>query len=263
MASRKEQKEQARLRRLAEEKARAERERRDRRLRMVGGVVLLAVAIVAVLIAVSSGGSSATGLQKGVQLRKTEAAVSSLLSNIPQSGTTLGKSAAPVTMTYYGDLECPICRDFTLDGGLSQLISNDVRAGRVKVIFKSFETATPTASTFQAQQVAALAAGQQQRFWNYTELFYHEQGAEGSGYVNENYLSSLAGQVPGLSLSKWTTDRNNSALTTQVTTDEQAAKTIGVSGTPTLVFSGPKGKPVATSGVPSYSELQAAIKRVA
>ena len=39
MASRKEQKEQARARRLAEERARAERARRDRRLRMIGGVV--------------------------------------------------------------------------------------------------------------------------------------------------------------------------------------------------------------------------------
>ena len=66
MASRKEQKEQARARREAEERARAARERQQRRLRMVIGSVLVAVAIVAVLVAVSSsGGSSSAGLQKG------------------------------------------------------------------------------------------------------------------------------------------------------------------------------------------------------
>ena len=56
MASRKDQKEQARARRLAEEKARAERARRDRRLRMTAGAVIVAVAVIAVVIAVGSGG---------------------------------------------------------------------------------------------------------------------------------------------------------------------------------------------------------------
>src|SRR5438874_263892 len=58
MASRKEQKEQARARRLAEEQARAERTRRQRRLQMLGGVALAAIAVVAVVIAISSGGGS-------------------------------------------------------------------------------------------------------------------------------------------------------------------------------------------------------------
>ncbi len=61
MASRKEQKEQARARRLAEEQARKERERRQRRLQMVGGTVLAAIAIAAVVIAIGSGGKSAGG----------------------------------------------------------------------------------------------------------------------------------------------------------------------------------------------------------
>lgn len=61
MASRKEQKEQARARRLAEEQARTQRERRERRLRLVGGTIVAAVAVAAVLIAISSGsGGSST-----------------------------------------------------------------------------------------------------------------------------------------------------------------------------------------------------------
>lgn len=263
MASRKEQKEQARARRLAEEQALSARARRDR-LRMVGGVVVLAVAIVAVLIAVSSGGNSgATGLQKGKAQSQTVAAVNRLLAGIPQSGATLGSPKAPVTMTYYGDLECPICRDFTLSGGFPQLVANEVRAGKVKVIYKSFETATQDPTVFKTQQVAALAAGQQQHFWNFTELFYHEQGAEGSGYVNESYLQGLANQVTGLDVSKWSSDRASGTLSTQVAADEQAGTTAGVQGTPTLVFAGPKGSTATASSVPSYSALQAAVKKVA
>src|SRR6516165_5398001 len=56
MASRKEQKEQARARRLAEEKARAERQHRQRRLQLIGGVVLGVIAIAAVGIAIAAGG---------------------------------------------------------------------------------------------------------------------------------------------------------------------------------------------------------------
>jgi len=56
MASRKDQKEQARARRLAEERARAEHERRTRRLKMVGGLLTAAVAVIAVVIAIGAGG---------------------------------------------------------------------------------------------------------------------------------------------------------------------------------------------------------------
>ena len=38
----------------------------------------------------------------------------SLLQGIPQNGITLGNPNAPVTMKYFGDLECPICKEFTL-----------------------------------------------------------------------------------------------------------------------------------------------------
>ncbi len=262
MASRKEQKEQARARRLAEEQARTERARRGRRLRMMGGVVLVAVALIAVLIAVSSGGaSSPSGLAKGKSATATVAGVEQLLNGIPQSGTRLGSPTAPVTMTYYGDLECPICRDFELTGGFSQLVSTDVKQGKVQIVYKAFKTATTDLTVFQTQQVAALAAGQQGRFWDFSGLFYHEQGQEGTGYVTEPYLQGLAKQVPGLSLVKWESDRNSQALATQVQSEYQTGRSIGVGGTPTLVFKGPKGQ-TAIASAASYSQLQQAIKQV-
>jgi protein-disulfide isomerase len=261
MASRTKQKEEARARRVAEEQARAERARRDRRLRTIGGVIVLAVAILAVAIAVSSGGSTSGGLQKGKQQSQTVASVTSLLSGIPQSGAQLGNPNAPVTMVYYGDLQCPICREFTVSGGLSPLIRNEVKQGKVKIVYKSFETATRDPSVFKTQQVAALSAGMQKRFWDYAELFYHEQGAEGSGYVTDAYLQNLAKQVPGLNLTQWESNRNNSTLTNQVASDEQSGTTAGVQGTPTLVFTGPKGQ-TAIGTIATYSQLQQAVKKV-
>ena len=63
-----------------------------------------------------------------------------------------------------------------------------MRTGKLKIEYRSLETATREPETFKTQQVAALAAGKQNKMWNYIELFYHEQGEEDSGYVTESYL---------------------------------------------------------------------------
>ncbi len=262
MASRKEQKEAARQRRLEEERLRAEQARRNRRLQMLGGMAIVVIAVIVVVFAVSAGGSS--GLQHGKTLTKTEQQVDSLLAGIPQSGRTLGSATAPVTMTYFGDLECPICRDFTLTSFV-QLVQDEVKQGKVKVVYKSFCTATcngPGQGVFTEQQSAAYAAGEQNKFWNFAELFYHEQGTEDTGYVNTGYLNNLAEQTSALDLPTWQSSRSSSSLASQVSTDENAGTAAGVTGTPTLVFKGPKGQVSPQSGVPSYSELQQDIAQV-
>jgi protein-disulfide isomerase len=265
MASRKAQKEAARERRLAEERARAERERRTRRLRMVGGVVVVAIALVAVAIAISSSGTSSASVVKpnSPAAKKAQASVDSLLKGIPQQGNTLGSPSAKVTVTEFGDLECPVCKSFEL-GSENQLISNEVRSGKVKLIFRSLETASGTAngSMFVPQQASALAAGQQKLGWNYILLFYREQGDETTSYVNDNFLAGLAKQVSGLDYGQWSSDRQSSTLSEQVTADRQAAANAGYSSTPTLVVTGPKSQAQPIVGSADYASLQSAIKSV-
>jgi protein-disulfide isomerase len=264
MASRKEQKEAARQKRLAEEQARAERARRDRRLRMLGGTLVGAIAVVAVAIAVSSGGSSAKVITPtSPAAKKAQTTVNTLLAGIPQQGNTLGSPSAKVTVTEYGDLVCPICKDFAL-GAENQLIANEVRSGKVKIVYKALETASQTAnnSMFVPSQTAALAAGNQKKAWNYIELFYHEQGDETASYVTDNYLGGLAKQVSGLNFSQWSSDRGASSLSTQVNTDIASANAAGYDSTPTILVSGPKSQAQPIVGDTTYSALQTAISSV-
>ena len=261
MASRAEHKEQARTRRLADEQARLERKRRQRRLYTLGGVALGALAVVAVAIALSSSGGGSSGLKNGNGQATLVAQVERLLGGIPQSGATLGNPKAPVTMTYYSDLQCPVCAEFTLRSGFPELIARDVRAGKVKIVYRAFETATRDPRTFQAQQTAALTAGRQKHFWDYVELFYRQQGTEGTSYVTDTYLNGLAQQVPALNLDAWRSARNESSLIAELQSDRQSATTAGVQGTPTLIFQGPRGT-AQTPTVPSYGQLQQAIKSV-
>ena len=266
MASRTKQKEEARARRLAEEQAQAVQARRARRLQMLGGVLVIAVAVVAVAIAVSSGSSSAPNVKvaKGAPTCKnsTDAGICSLLANIPQKGNTLGSPNAPVTVTEYGDLECPICRDFAL-GIENQLISKYVRPGKVKLIYKSLETATPSPSIFVPQQAAAGAAGLQNLEWYYIEFFYHYQGAEGSGYVNQTYLDNLARHVPNLNFGQWQSASKEQTLLTQVSAENSSATAQGFRSTPTITIAGPKGQTQPLVGVPnSFGDLESAISQV-
>jgi protein-disulfide isomerase len=230
---------------------------------MLGGMVLLVVAVVAVAIAISSGGPS-TVKPNSPAAKRDAAEVTSLLAGIPQAGTTLGNSNATVTVTEFGDLECPVCRDFAL-GAENELISKDVKSGKVKLVYRSDETASagsPIPNVFPIQQIAAYAAGKQAKAWNYILLFYKEQGQEDTGYADESYLDGLARQVRGLDYETWKADRNDPSLASQVSSDESAAKAKGYSATPTIVVQGPKGRTQPLAGDYPYSDVEAAIKSV-
>lgn len=232
--TRKQRREQARSERKAMEEAAATSASRRTRLTQLGVVVaVVVVAIVVILIA--TGGKGSKPVKAGThQATQVAAGVDKLVGGIPQSGNTLGKATAPVTLQYYGDLECPFCKAFTL-GALPSIIEKWVRTGKLRVEYHALETATREPETFRTQQVAALAAGKQAKMWNYIELFYHEQGEEDSGYVTESYLQGLAGQVKGLDLAKWTSDRTDTKLDAQVANDAQAANGVGFTGTPSFL----------------------------
>jgi protein-disulfide isomerase len=236
--TRKQRREQARDQRKAIEEAEAAGVERRKRLILLGSVAAVVVVIIAVILVATGGGSSGgleTSKGKGSPPPKSQTEVASLLSGIPQDGNTLGSPKAPVTMQYFGDLECPICKDFTL-GALPALIKKYVRTGKLKIEYRNLETATREPETFRTQQIAALAAGKQKKAWDYIELFYHQQGGEDTGYVTENYLQGLAKQVSGLNLATWTSDRNTPEFTNTITSDAQAANNAGFNGTPSFLI---------------------------
>jgi hypothetical protein len=235
--TRKQRREQARAQRKQLEEAEAARAVRRTRLGQLGIVVaVVVVAIVSIVIATGSGGKSPAPVKAGSgNANQNVALVNATIGGIPQNGVTLGNPNAPVTLQYFADLECPICKEFTL-GALQTMIPQWVRTGKLKIEFHSMETATREPEVFRTQQIAALAAGKQNKLWPFAELFYHEQGEENSGYVTEQYLQNLAQQVPGLNLAQWTAARSDPALASQLTTDAQVVSIQGFTGTPSFLI---------------------------
>ncbi len=92
------------------------------------------------------------------QQRNTPAVkeVTALLDGIPQKGNVLGSPTAPATLVYFGDLECPICKEFTL-GALPTLIQKYVRTGKLKIEYRNLRDGD--ARTGNVQNTADRSAG--------------------------------------------------------------------------------------------------------
>jgi protein-disulfide isomerase len=262
--TRKQRREDARARRRAAEAVEAAHARRTRQIQLglVAAIAGVVVVTVAVLLANGGGSKAEIPVSRATTSPPTTVTeVTSLLNGIPQNANALGSLKAPVALQYFGDLECPFCRAFTL-GALPTLVGKYVRTGKLKIEYHNLETATGEPETFRTQQVAALAAGQQQKLWFYIELFYHEQQPEGSGYVTESYLQGLAKQVPGLDLASWTAARNDPAFTDAITTDAQTASNAGFTSTPSFLIGRTGGPPrhLEPASLTDPSSFEAAIE---
>jgi protein-disulfide isomerase len=181
-----------------------------------------------------------------------------LLAGIPQSANVLGQAAAPVTLEYFADLQCPYCRDFSLEV-LPSIIKRWVGAGKLRIEYRALQTATHDPEVFIAQQVAALAAGRQELTWHFIETFYSEQQEENSGYVTDAYLQGIAGQVTGLDLARWATDRRDPGLASEIAGDARTAQNAGLTGTPSFLI-GASGSAMSRFSPSDPTSFDAAIE---
>ncbi len=208
---------------------------RRRRLAQLAAVAALAIAAIVAIATAPGTSNHSHSKDGGPPLPETERGVVSLLAGIPQSSNTLGRPTAPVTLMWFGDLECPYCKEFAL-GALPSLIDRWVRGGQLKIEYLSLETATREPKAFKAQETAALAAGMQNRMWNFIETFLHEQGEEGSGYVTEGYLRDIARQIPGINETLWIEDRHDPTLVARVAAGMRLARRAGLNSTPAFLI---------------------------
>ena len=253
MASRKDEREAARQAR-AEQERRAAAEARRRRMTQlgVGGFLLAAILVVVLVLVSQSGGGSAGGNAAEV----TDAQlVAKQLQGIPQHGNVLGDPKAKVTVVEFGDPQCPVCKEFS-EQVVPQLIAGPVRDGEANYEFKPWLIIGPDS---KPAAEAALAAGEQDRFFNYIELFYRNQGEENSGYVTDEFMTAIARGAEVPDLDRWNTDRGSSKWPPQLAAINSEANRLGLTGTPSIQIVGPRGTKVLST-IPSPAELDAAIK---
>lgn len=214
-------------------------------------IVVSAVVVSALLVWLSQisggGGEAALG----------EDEAQKLLANIPQDGTTLGSEDAPVTIYLYEDLQCPACAHFYRTT-FPDLVTRYVEPGSVKLVAETLTVIGPDSAPAGK---AAIAAGEQNHYWEYSTLFFLNQGQENSSYVTDEFLTGIAQKTQGLNVSQWDEARQTDAGDSELEAAKSSAQDEGIEATPSLVVTGPGGTKKIVGAVP-IDQVGAAIDEV-
>lgn len=239
-------------------RVRAPRQRRQASPKvLIGAATAIALIVLAIVLGFvltgresTSDATPARGSLAGGLPGATE--VNSLLKGIPQRGNVLGSPNAPATLVQYIDLQCPACQVFETEA-MPRVIERYVRSGKLKVEARPIAFIGPDS---QLGRRAALAAAEQSRFFNFSQLLYVNQGVENSGWLDDAMVKDTAASIPGLDVSRLLSARDSSTVTAQGDAFDAQATQDDVRETPTVLV-GRSGGPLRVVSLPSLADTAA------
>jgi len=154
-----------------------------------------------------------------------------------------GNKNAPITIVTFSDYQCPYCSNF--HETMQQVMKN--YPDKVRWVFKHF----PLSFHPYAQKAAEAAecAGEQNKFWEYTDKIYANQDS-----LSDSYLLTVAKDLK-LDTQKFNSCLNSGKYADKIKTDLNQGQGLGVRGTPGSFING-KSIP----GAVPYSTIDEMIK---
>lgn len=183
---------------------------------LVAGAAVVAAVVVGALVLGGGGGG-------------VDASSAAYLDGIPQERTVLGDPATKVTLITFEDIQCPVCQRWT-EEGQQDVVEEYVKPGKITMRFAGLAFLGSDSETALRY---ALAAGEQGKLWQYTELLYANQGPENSGWVTEGLLEDIAVAL-GLDWDQLQADADSAVVTQQIAAMRNEAAQKEVTGTPTF-----------------------------
>jgi protein-disulfide isomerase len=272
---------------------RGPRQASPRVLAIAGGLVLIIVVVIVLAVVLGRGGSGGTtngqGDSETLNLASGTPSVGSstssvalqgapdaakLFGGIPQSQFVLGKPTAPVVLTEFIDLQCPVCKDFETTV-FPTIVQKYVRTGKLRVKMEPWSildrAGTGVVDSDRGQKATIAAAGQNKAF-QFAEMLYYNQGVEDTNWMNDAMISQTAASIDGLKPAQLVSDANSAATKSLAQGVDSLANTLaaknttggfggqGFIGTPGLFLSKGNGKLVFYgTGLPNLANLEAAI----
>jgi protein-disulfide isomerase len=145
----------------------------------------------------------------------------------------LGASNAKVTVVEYADYECPFCQQF-FKNVFSVLKTKYIDTGKIKFVYQDFAFLGPDSNTAAE---ASHCAEDQNKFWQYHDYLFNNQGQEGSGWATADHQKQFAAAV-GLNTATFNQCLDSGKYKQEVLNETAAGKSYGVSGTPTAFVNG-------------------------
>ncbi|MEV4639328.1 thioredoxin domain-containing protein [Actinoplanes sp. NPDC049548] len=154
-------------------------------------------------------------------------------------GTAFARGSGPVTIDIYEDFMCPVCHEFEKTSGptVTQLVDAKKVTVRYHPIAILDRASTTEYSTRSAGAAAAASVGG--KFFEYHEVLFANQPAEGSAGLDDAKLIEL-GRSVGLTDAAFADAVNGRTYTAWATDVTDKASARGVTGTPTVLVAGKK-----------------------
>lgn len=145
---------------------------------------------------------------------------------------TMGPPNAPISLEEFGDFECPPCGQF--HPVLKKI--HEEFGDRMRVSFRQFPIVTLHHHALAAAS-AAEAAGLQGKFWEMHEMLYDNQKTWHEQFDVRPIFEGYAKQLR-LDVERFKRDINSDLVARRITEDGKRARSLGVSGTPTVFMNG-------------------------
>ncbi len=155
--------------------------------------------------------------------------VVALKSNVP----FLGSANAKVTVVEYADYQCPYCEQF-YSKTWPELKAKYVDNGKIKFLYQDFAFLGPDSNTAAE---ASHCAADQNKFWQYHDYLFSNQGAEGSSWAIASHQKEFA-QAIGLNTVKFGQCLDSGKYKQEVLDETAQGKTYGVTATPSVFING-------------------------
>lgn len=145
-----------------------------------------------------------------------------------------GAGKKKVTLTEYGDFQCPACKSFyPIVKQIKQDYGDDITFE-----FKNFPLTQIHPNAFAAHR-AAEAAGKQGKFFEMHDLLYENQDTWASSSSATPIFEGFATQL-GLNIDQFKSDVASASVADTINADVKAGQQLGANSTPTFAINGKK-----------------------
>lgn len=147
--------------------------------------------------------------------------------------TAMGDVDAPVVLIEYSDYRCPFCGAFARDT-MPELKKKYIDTGKVRFEFRDF----PLFGDESLEgAMAARAAGEQGKYWEYHDAIYEDAPERGHLKITDKKVMDWAEEVGVPDLDQFEKDLEDPDLRAKVEADgQEAASEAGATGTPAFVI---------------------------
>jgi len=205
--------------------------RRSLTLIAVVAIVLALVAGAVLSTRDDGGGAAATTSRTGTDDPRQDEEELGLARRDADDVTAIGDVDAPLVLIEYSDYRCPFCGVFARDT-MPLLKQEYIDTGKVRFEWRDLpvfgEESTDGA-------IAARAAGEQGRYWEYHDAMYADAPERGHLKIDRARIMGWAREVDVPDLAKFEADLENADLRAAVEKDASEGQSIGANGTPTFL----------------------------